>query len=56
MFDGTFPQDDEPDPNTDAVEETLPWRLCALVLALALANFLIAVLCPDVVTNPSLKF
>ena len=56
MFDGTFPRDDKPDPNTVTVEKNLPWQLGALLLALVVANCLGAVFCPDVMTNPGPKF
>jgi hypothetical protein len=56
MFDGTLPQNDEPDPNTVAVDENLPWQFGALLLALAVASGLAAVFCPDAITNPGLKF
>jgi len=52
MFDGTFPQADEPDPNTVAVKQIFPWQLGALLLALAVVNCLAALFCPDVITNP----
>ena len=56
MFDGTFSQNGEPDPNTFAVEENLPWQLGALLLALVVANCLAAVFCPDVITDPDPQF
>jgi hypothetical protein len=56
MFDGTSPRDDEPDPSRAAGQENRPWQLGALLLALALANCLAAVFCPDVITDPGLKF
>ena len=55
MFDGTFPKADEPDANTVA-DVNPPWQLGALLLALVLAYYLAAVFCPDVITNPDLKF
>ena len=55
MFDGTFPQADEPDPNTVVVEENLPWQLGALLLALVVVNCLATLFCPDVITNPGLR-
>jgi len=56
MFDGLFPQNHEPDPNTVAVQEKLPWQLGALLLMLVVVNCLAAVFCPDAITNPSLRF
>jgi hypothetical protein len=56
MFDGTFPQNDEPDPNTVAVDEDPPWQLFALLLALVVVNCLAAVFYPDAITDPGVKF
>jgi hypothetical protein len=43
-------------PWTFAIEENWPWQLGGLLLALVVANFLVAVFCPDVVISSDVKF
>lgn len=54
MFDGAITQYSKRDP--DLVEESWPWQLDALLLALVVVNFLAAVFCPGVVTSSGLEF
>jgi hypothetical protein len=50
MFNGTFRK------KMNVIRMNQPWQLGALLLALVVANYLAAVLWPDVVTNPDHGF